>query len=203
MLKVGVTGGIGSGKTTICMVFETLGVPVYYADKQAKLLMNTDPELIASIMDYFGSDIYCNGTLDRRKLADIVFNNKTALEKLNSMVHPAVARDFDCWIAKQTTNSTQHRSSNYVIEEAAIIFESNISHRFDKIILVTAPDDIRIERVCIRDRVTPEVVRERMNNQWPDEKKISLADYIIYNDNIQMITHQILEIHKKILVISD
>ena len=191
MLKVGVTGGIGSGKTTVCMVFETLGVPVYYADRQAKLLMNTDSELKAAITGYFGNGIYCDGTLDSRKLAEIVFNDKTALEKLNSLVHPAVASDFDYWLAKQT--------SKYVIEEAAIIFESNIAHRFDKIIVVTAPDDIRIERVCIRDRVTPENVRERMKNQWTDDKKIALADYVICNDNIRHITYQILKIHRQII----
>ena len=195
MLKVGITGGIGSGKTTVCMVFETLGIPVYYADKQAKLLMNNNSKLKASIIEYFGNDIYYDGTLDRRKLAEIVFKNKKALEKLNSLVHPAVAHDFDCWFSKQT--------SPYVLEEAAIIFESNITSRFNKIILVTAPDDLRIERVCNRDSVTPETVRERMKNQWSDDKKITLADYIIYNDNIHLITHQILEIHKQLLVISE
>jgi len=194
MLKVGITGGIGSGKTTVCMVFETLGVPVYYADKQAKLLMNTDPELKASIKEYFGSKIYNNDSLDRRKLAMVVFNDKAALEKLNSLVHPSVARDFEYWFSKQT--------SPYVLEEAAIIFESDIVHRFNKVILVTAPVDIRIDRVCNRGNVTPESVRERMNNQWTDEKKIPLADYIIYNDNNRLITHQILEIHKQLLVVS-
>jgi len=191
MLKVGITGGIGSGKTTVCMVFETLGIPVYYADKQAKLLMNNNTKLKSSIAEYFGKDIYSNDELNRRKLAEIVFNNKTALEKLNSLVHPAVAHDFECWLSKQ--------KSHYVLEEAAIIFESNITHRFDKIILVTAPDQIRIERVCFRDSITPETVRERMNNQWSDDKKIALADYIIYNDNIRLLTHQILDIHKQLL----
>ena len=192
MPKVGITGGIGSGKTTVCMFFETLGIPVYYADKQAKLLMNTDPELKDSILDYFGSEVYCNDTLNRKKLAEIVFNNKIALEKLNSLVHPAVSRDFECWLSKQ--------KSQYVLEEAAIIFESNITHRFDKIILVTAPEKIRIERVCVRDNVSPETVRERMNNQWSDDKKVALADYIIYNDNIRLITHQVLKIHKELLM---
>ncbi len=191
MLKVGITGGIGSGKTSVCMVFETLGIPVYYADTQAKQLMNTDPELKASLQSYFGSGIYYDGTLDRRRMAEIIFNDKTALEKVNNWVHPAVARDFEIWCTRQT--------SPYVLEEAAIIFESNITHRFDKVILVTAPDTIRIERVCVRDHVTPEAVRERMANQWSEEKKISLADYIIHNDNIHMVTPQVMEIHKKLL----
>ena len=191
MLKVGVTGGIGSGKTTVCMVFETLGIPVYYADRQAKLLMNANSELKTAITGYFGNDIYRDGTLDRQKLAKIVFNDKTALEKLNSYVHPAVAGDFEYWLSRQT--------SKYVLEESAIIFESNIAHRFDKIIMVTASDDVRIERVCARDNIAPETVRERMKNQWTDGKKIPLADYIIYNDDIHRITYQILEIHKQII----
>ena len=190
--KIGITGGIGSGKTTVCMVFETLGVPVYYADAQAKNLMNTDAELRASITGYFGNNIYRDGTLDRRKLAEIVFNDKTALAKLNNWVHPAVARDFEDWHSRQTTL--------YVIEEAAIIFESNIEHRFDKIILVTAPEEIRIKRVCARDKLHPKAVRERIKNQMPEEKKIPLADYIIYNDNIQMIIPQAMETHKQIAV---
>ena len=189
-MKVGITGGIGSGKTTVCKVFETLGIPVYYADMQAKQLMNTDPELKASIEEYFGSDIYHNGTLNRRKLADVIFNNKTALEKINSWVHPAVARDFDYWYTLQT--------SPYVLEEAAIIFESDIAPRFRKVILVTAPENLRIERVCARDGVIAEAVRERMTHQWSEEKKIALADYVIYNDNEHTIIPQVLETHKQL-----
>ena len=190
MLKVGITGGIGSGKTTVCKMFETLGIPVYYADTQAKLLMSTDPELKASLQGYFGSEIYVDGILVRHQLAEIIFNDPDALEKVNSWVHPAVARDFERWCKMQT--------SPYVLEEAAIIFESNITHRFEKVILVTAPEDIRIERVCARDCVAPEIVRKRMNNQWPEEKKIALADYVIYNDNVQLIAPQVMAIHKKV-----
>ena len=189
--KIGITGGIGSGKTTVCMFFETLGVPVYYADTQARQLMNTDPELKASIMGYFGSGMYRDGTLDRSKLAEIIFNDKTALEKVNSWVHPAVARDFEQWCSRQT--------APYVLEEAAIIFESNLAHRFEKVILVTAPDHIRIHRVCARDNATPQAVRSRMTHQWPEEKKMSLADYIIYNDGEHLITPQVMEIHKRLL----
>ncbi|MDR1172771.1 MAG: dephospho-CoA kinase [Bacteroidales bacterium] len=190
MLKVGITGGIGSGKTSACTVFETLGIPVYYADTQAKQLMDTDPGLKASLQGYFGSSIYCDGRLDRRRMAEIIFNDKTALEKVNNWVHPAVARDFESWCTWQT--------SPYVLEEAAIIFESNTAHRFDRIILVTAPDAIRIERVCARDHITQEAVRKRMANQWPEKKKISLADYIIHNGNT-LVTPQIMEIHRKLL----
>ena len=190
MLKIGITGGIGSGKTSVCMIFEILHVPVYYADAKAKQLMNTDCELKTSIENYFGSDIYRNGTIDRRKLSEIIFNNKAALEKINSLVHPAVARDFENWCARQT--------SSYVLEEAAIIFESAIAHRFDKTILVTAPENTRIERVCARDNVTPEIVRKRMKNQWTDDRKIALTDYIVNNDGIRMVIPQVIEIHKRI-----
>ena len=186
--KIGITGGIGSGKTTVCMVFETLGIPVYYADAQAKYLMNSDAQIIASIVDYFGSNVYRDGVLDRRKLAEIVFNDKSSLKILNDLIHPAVERDFEYWCAQQ--------KAPYVIEEAAIIYESNIERRFDKIILVTAREEIRIHRVCSRDDLTPEKVRQRMKNQMPEEKKIALADYIIYNDNNEMIIPQVMEIHE-------
>ena len=195
MRKVGITGGIGSGKTTVCKVFETLGIPVYNADTQAKLLMNTDPELKASLQGYFGSDIYVDGILVRHQLAEIIFNDPSALEKVNSWVHPAVARDFEQWCTRQT--------SPYVLEEAAIIFESNLAHRFEKTILVTAPESVRIERVCARDQVAPEIVRKRMANQWPDEKKIALADYVIYNDNVRQIAPQVMEIHRNLLGLLD
>ena len=189
--KIGITGGIGSGKTTVCMIFQTLGIPVYDADTRAKELMNTNPVLRAALTDYFGNSIYNDNGLDRRKLSDIIFNDKTALEKVNSWVHPAVARDFEEWCARQT--------ALYVLEEAAIIFESNLARRFDKVILVTAPENIRIERVCARENITPEAVRQRMANQWPEEKKMAMADYIICNDNSRLITPQVLDIHRRIL----
>jgi len=189
--KVGITGGIGSGKTSVCKVFETLGIPVYYADVQAKRLMNTDPELKASIEGYFGSDVYQAGALNSQKLANIIFNDTSALEMINQWVHPAVARDFDRWCALQT--------SPYVLEEAAIIFESGIAQRFQKVILVTAPENIRIERVCARDNVTPESIKKRMGQQWSDEKKRALSDFIIENDNIRPIIPQVMEIHGRIL----
>ena len=192
MLKVGITGGIGSGKTKICRIFQTFGIAVYNADTQAKQLMNTDHELKAALKDYFGSDIYHdNGTLNRPKLSKIIFNNSTALEKVNGWIHPVVVRDFDHWCTMQ--------KSPYVLEEAAIIFERNLAQMFGKVILVTAPEDIRIKRVCIRDRLTPEAVQERMANQWTDNKKILLADYIIYNDNLRLLTPQVMEIHKQLL----
>ena len=192
--KVGITGGIGSGKTTVCLIFKTLGIPVYDADTQAKYLMDTNPELKALFHEYFGNDIYRNGALNRRKLAEIIFTDPTALEKVNGWVHPAVARDFEDWSACQ--------SSPYVLEESAIIFESNIKRRFEKTILVTAPDSVRIERCCIRDHVTPEMVRKRMDNQWPEEKKITLADYVIHNDHLQLVTPQVMGIHRQLIMLN-
>ena len=190
MLKAGITGGIGSGKTSACMIFETLGISVYYADVRAKQLMNTDPELKAALKGCFGKDIYREETLDRRMLAEIVFNDAAALEKVNSCVHPAVARDFEYWCTQQT--------SPYVLEESAIIFERGLASRFEKVILVTAPESIRIERVCARDQVAPETVRQRMNNQWTEEKKMTLADFIIYNDHEHLMTPQVMEIHRQL-----
>ena len=191
MYKIGITGGIGAGKTTVCTIFKALGIPVYHADTKAGQLMDIDLELRDLLQGYFGRDVYRSGALDRRRLAEIIFNDKTALEKVNSWVHPVVARDFEHWCTLQT--------SPYVLEEAAIIFECNAAHRFDKTILVTAPDAVRIERVCARDLSTPEMVRERMANQWPEEKKIAMADYVIYNDYYQLVTPQVLEIHRQIL----
>ena len=191
LYKIGITGGIGSGKTKVCTVFEALGVPVYYSDMQAKKLMNTDPKLKADISECFGNDIYRDGTLDTKKMAGMVFNSKTELKKLNSLVHPAVARDFENWRLQQ--------NAYYVLQEAAIIFESNIASRFDRVILVTAPEELRIWRVCQRDNVTPEDVKKRMKNQLPEETKIMLADYIIQNDNKRFIVPQVIELHYELL----
>ncbi len=195
MLKVGITGGIGSGKTSACLIFKTLGIPVYDADTRAKELMNTDPELKTTLEGYFGKDIYENGMLDRKKLSAIIFNDRDALEKVNGSVHPAVECDFKQWCIRQT--------APYIMEEAAIIFESGIAQRFGKVILVTAPIELRIKRVCDRDHASPEAVRARINNQWPDEKKMALADYVIYNDDMRLMTLQVMDIHRKLLEISE
>ena len=193
MFRIGITGGIGSGKTTACRIFELLGVPVYYADTQAKQLMDTDRELKAALEADFGKDIYEAGLLNRSKLSGLIFNNKTLLEKVNSMVHPAVARDFSQWCELQT--------APYVMKETAILYESGLVSEFQKIILVTAPDSLRIERVCQRDAVDPQAVRVRMENQWTDEEKLALADFVIYNDNEHMMTPQVMKIHRELLEI--
>lgn len=194
MVKIGITGGIGSGKTTVCRIFESLGVPVYFADAAAKQLMNTDPELKSSLERLFGKEIYENGILVRRKLAEIIFNDKTALEKADSLIHPAVGKDFIRWSNRQT--------SPYVLEEAAIIFEKGIAGKFDKVILVTAPETLRIKRVSERDHVDPESVLSRIKNQWTEEKKAALADFIIRNDHSQLLIPQVINIHRQLLQIA-
>lgn len=191
MLKVGLTGGIGAGKTTVAKIFEKLGVPVYYADINAKQLMVTDPVLVEGIKAEFGKDVYLGDELDRPRLARIVFNDTGKLEKLNKLVHPAVRKDFTAWCLK-------HKTQPYVVEEAAILFESGAYKLMDKVVMVTAPKDIRINRVMERDATTREAVLARMANQWEEEEKINLSDHVIINDNQQLVIPQVLNIHKVI-----
>ncbi len=196
MLKVGITGGIGSGKTTVCHLFELYDIPVFYADERAKLLMHTDPILIDGIKEAFGKSVYLgDGHLDRKKLAAIVFNDAKQLEKLNSLVHPAVFRDFDSWLLKQ--------SSPYVLKEAAILFESGSDQDCDFTIVVTSPPDIRIRRVISRDKVSGEEVKKRMDKQMSDEKKIELADFIIRNDERELLIPQVANLHHKLLELNN
>ncbi len=195
MIKVGLTGGIGSGKSTVAKIFQALGYPVYIADTRAKELMVKDSELVSSIKKVFGEDIYSsNGTIDRQKLASIVFKDKKALEKLNSLVHPAVKRDFKLWCTRQ--------DSSIVFEEAAILFETGSDKYFDKTILVTASKEERIRRVINRDQTTREAVESRMANQWSQEKKIQLADYIINNEGDELVIPQVLKLIQDLKPIS-
>jgi len=192
MLKVGITGGIGSGKTTVCKVFETLGVPVYYADLEAKKIQEEDAEVKGAILKEFGENILnASGAIDRAKLAAIVFNDKDKLQKLNNIVHPAVANHFNNWLAANKT-------SKYTLQEAAILFESGVYKRVDKIISVIAPVDIRISRTVQRDNISAELVQQRMNNQISDEEKIKRSDFIIYNDEQQLLIPQVIRIHEQL-----
>jgi dephospho-CoA kinase len=192
MLKVGLTGGIGSGKTLICSIFETFGVPVFYADLEAGILMEKDLSIHRNLTGYFGEDIYRGGSLDREKLASVVFHDKNALTYLNSVVHPAVGKKFDHWAEK-------HADQKYIIEEAAILFESGASDRFDLIITVSAPDELRIRRVMERDQVTREDVTRRMNNQLSEEERNQLADVVIINDGMNLVIPQVLQVHNRIM----
>ncbi len=189
MKVVGITGGIGSGKTTTCKIFECLGVPVYYADVRAKQLMAREP-LKAKIIQAFGEQAYSNGQLNRSYLANKVFNSKEKLSVLNGLVHPAVADDFDEWLE-------ENKHSDYVLKEAAILFESGAYQAVDLSVLVIAPEQVRIDRVMERDGARKEEVLQRMKNQWTQERKVKLADHILNNDGTQLLIPQVLELHKK------
>ena len=190
-LTLGVTGGIGSGKTSVCRVFDVLGVPVFSADREAQEIMKTDNVIIGKINSIIGKDLYINGSLNRKELATIIFNDSTLLEKVNSVVHPAVFDRFRKWVSEQTTP--------YVIMEAAILFESGASKYVDKIATVIAPVEQRVERVILRNKLSREEVLERMRNQMDDTTRIKLSDFIISNSENDMIIPAILKIHHDIL----
>ncbi|MCK3684262.1 dephospho-CoA kinase [Maribellus sp. YY47] len=190
-LKVGITGGIGSGKSTICKVFEKLGAPVFEADPVAKRLIDTDPEIRQGLIDLFGPDIYTEKeSVDRKKLAEKIFNDEIQLAKVNALVHPAVRAEFLKWAESQDVP--------YVVHEAAILFESGFYQMMDYTILVTAPEEDRIKRVTMRDGSSREQVIERMNKQWADDEKRKLASIEIKNDNRELILPQIVNIDKQL-----
>lgn len=191
MKVVGLTGGMGSGKTTVAGFFRELGVPVYIADDAGKRLMNTSAEVKSKIIQVFGEEAYSEGELNRNYIASEVFNNREQLEKLNSIVHPAIARDFEEWKNNQT--------AAYVIYEAAILLETGGQSRCDWVILVTANMDKRIQRLQKRDQSTVEEIEARLKHQWSDEKKRSLADFEIKNDDLSSTKEQVGNIHEIIL----
>lgn len=192
MIKVGVTGGIGSGKSTVCKVFELLGVPVYYADAESQILLQTNQEIQLAIIKLFGNDILSlEGLIDRKKIADVVFNDSQKLKNLNAIMHPAVFNHFENWVKKQV--------SPYVIKEAAILFESGADKQLNKIITVTCPMNIRIDRVVKRDRITYQSVEQRILNQWSDEEKVKHSQFVINNDEHNLIIPQILSINHQLL----
>lgn len=193
MRIVGLTGGIGSGKSAVLSVFSSLGIPCYESDSRAKKLMQQDPELIDQIKTLFGDDIYHDNQLNRIKLADLVFADKKKLESLNALVHPRIKKDFQLFL-------TRH-NADYVIKEAAILFETGGSEDCDATILVTAPEKLRIERVMEREKTTVEQIKSRMSHQWSDEKKIPLADYVINNIDWEKTLKKIEEIHQKLLIL--
>jgi len=194
MYKVGITGGIGSGKTTICKVFEVLGIPVFYADTVAKQIMVEDAQLIEGIKSTFGKESYFgNGQLNNKHIAGIVFSNEAELEKLNALVHPAVFRAFDAW------EEQVDASVPYTLKEAALLFESSSYKMCNTNILVTAPIDIKINRVMQRDKVTAEQVKARMDKQMSDDDKATMANHFIINDEAHSIIEQVLDLHKHFL----
>src|SRR5437868_2262257 len=196
MIKIGITGNIGSGKTTVSKIFEILGVPVFYADDTAKSVMVKDPVLIDALKKEFGSESYFDdGSLNRKHIASIVFNNEAELEKLNAIVHPAVFRAFDNWV-------TAIKNVPYVVKEAALLFESSSYQMCDKTIMVAAPFELRINRVVQRDNLTRAEVESRNARQFSEEKKVGLADFVIRNDDTELVIPQVLELHRKFLTLS-
>ena len=191
MKQVGITGGIGSGKSTVCKIFETLNVPVFYADNEAKILMNSNEILKTEIANTFGKDVYKNNELDRKKLAQLVFNNPEALSKLNALVHPKVGVAYQSWLQKQ--------NHPFVLKEAAILLESGSNKNLDEVIYVSAPESLRIKRVCLRDGVEVDQVQSRIKNQWPEEKKLKLSDHVVINDDIKMVIPQVLKLNQRLL----
>lgn len=191
MKVIGLTGGIGSGKSTVARMFELLNVPVYYADLEAKNLMNSAETLKLGIAQLFGEKAYVNNMLNRGYIADIVFRDKEKLQALNALVHPEVRKHFLDWVDSQI--------GPYVIQENPLIFEKKDQHLFDKVITVTADKEIRIQRVIDRDGLTKEQVLDRMANQLADTLKTELADFVIYNETLENTKIQVNDIHQQLL----
>lgn len=193
MLKVGITGGIGSGKSTVCNILKNLGVPVFTSDEVGRYLLNNDVHLKKQVKETFDSDMYTSsGELDRERMARLVFNNPEELEKLNSMVHPRVKAEFDSWCKKNEKRA-------YVVKEAAILFESGQYQDLDKVVTVFCPKDIRIERVKNRDGVSVEQIEGRMMHQISDEERNELSDFIVVNDGKEELLPQVMELHELFL----
>ena len=187
MIKVGLTGGIGSGKTTVAKIFKQFGVPVYFSDDRAKDLMLNNKFLRESLISLFGDKVIINGFLNRSYIASKVFSNPKELIKLNALVHPFVQKDFDVWSASQT--------SNYVLKEAAILFETGADKLLDKVVLVESPEDLKVSRIMFRDGMAEEEVFKRMSKQWSDSQKRINADHIIQNNEKCSLIYQILKLH--------
>jgi dephospho-CoA kinase len=187
---IGLTGGIGTGKTMVAEYFKSLGIPVYIADKEARQLMTSD-NIINALSNEFGKEILENGILNREKLAQLVFNDSKKLQKLNSIVHPEVKKHFDNWVEK-------HKNSPFVVKEAAILFESGSYKYCDTIITVTAPLETRLQRVMKRDKTDRESVLKRIENQWTDEQRITKSNYVIHNLSVESTKKQVDEILKKL-----
>jgi len=187
---VGLTGGIGSGKSTVAKVFESIGVPVFYSDKVAKGIINNDIEVVSKVVAAFG-DVYLDRELDKVKMAAIVFNNKSALETLNKIVHPKVAIYFENWV-------DQHKTAPILIKEAAILIESGAYKQMDELVLVTASETLRVKRVVKRDNTTEQKVKERIAAQLSDKERAVFADYTIDNGGGKLVIPQVLAIYKRL-----
>ena len=184
-ISIGITGGIGSGKSYVCRIVEAMGYPVFYSDQEAKEIISTDPEARKALIALFGDNTYAGALLNRSFLADQIFKNPDLREKMNNIVHPLVRKKFARW--------AQQANASLVFNEAAILFETGAYKNFNKTVLVTAPEEIRLARVVQRDGIPIKDIKARMDAQWPDEKKIPLADYVINNDGKQPLLPQIVQ----------
>lgn len=193
MLQVAITGGIGSGKSMVCKIIECLGFPVYYADERGRYISQNDPLVLQGIKDHFGPSVFNNGVLDRAALGGIVFKDKAKLEILNKLIHPAVRQDYKAWL--------EENPSPIVFSEIAILFEIGRYRDFDKTVLVTAPEQLRIDRVIQRNGWTENEIRSRMANQWQDEQKAELAYYVIQNDGSEALIPQVDKLIKTLKVL--
>lgn len=194
MLRIGLTGGIGSGKSTVARIFSVLGIPVYDADSASKRLMSEDDKVKNEIINHFGNDSYTGDMLNTKYLAEQVFGNDKKTALLNSIVHPATIEDSEKWVKKQ--------KAAYVIKEAALIFESGSNKTLDKVIGISSPLSLRIERTMKRNNITQEQVEQRINQQMDEDEKMRLCDYVIFNDEHQMLIPQVLQLHEKLLKMS-
>ncbi len=192
MIKVALTGNIGSGKSTVSRIFNSLNVPVFHADMEAKLFY-TEDEVKETVRKTFGKKVFnASNEVDFKALAEVIFNDKQALTKINRIIHPLTLKKYKRWLSK-------HKDSNYTIHESAILFENDLQHHFDKIINVTAPLEVRLKRVIERDNLSPDNILDRMKNQMTEAEKNSLADYVIENDGNRFLIPQVIDINNKLL----
>lgn len=191
IFRLGVTGGIGSGKSTVCKIFKVLGIPVFSADDEARIIMDNNKMIRAELKNIIGTDLYASGELDRSKMASIIFNDDNLLNKVNSLVHPLVFDRYDDWCRQQ--------DADYVIFEAAILFESGADKHVDRILAVTAPREERIKRVMERNKMSREQVMERISKQMEEDEMIKRSDYRVNNSDDSMIIKKVLDIHRDIL----
>lgn len=191
IFRLGVTGGIGSGKSTVCRIFKVLDIPVFSADDEARIIMDNNKMIRAELNDITGTELYASGELDRNKLASLIFNDDNLLNRVNNLVHPLVFERYDDWCRQQ--------DADYVIFEVAILFESGADKHVDRILAVTAPREERIDRVMERNKMSREQVMERINNQMKDDEMIKRSDYRIDNSDDSMIIKEVMDIHRDIL----
>lgn len=196
MLKVGVTGGIGSGKTVVCKIFESLSVPVYYADQEARRLSNYHPDIVSGVKRIFGENIYNERGLNRKMVGELAFKDEFLLAALNEIIHPIVALHFNQWLLR-------NEEASFVVKESAILFESGASESMDKVITVTSPSELRIERVMNRDGFGREEILSRMKCQMHEEERVKKADFVIKCDDVDLVIPQVIQLNNYLVAFVD